>query len=111
LFNAIPGDLFQSLEGELDKGQSRILTALWFFQQSTFRSASRSSFSEDIQNLCTALESLLNISQKGDSADQVSRALLNLFRDQASSATDELTGTPPEDEKPEVLDELRQWTT
>jgi Apea-like HEPN len=109
-FDPIPGDLFRALEEELGKDQSRLLTALWFFQQSTFRSASRSSFSEDIQNMCTAFEALLNISQKGDSADQVARALLDLFRAQAPSTLDNLAGIPPGDEKSEVLNELWQWT-
>jgi Apea-like HEPN len=109
-FDPIPGELFHALEEELGKGQSRLLTALWFFQQSTFRSASRSSFSEDIQNLCTAFEALLDISQKGDSADQVARALLDLFRDQAPSTVDSIAGVSQGDERPEVLNELWQWT-
>jgi len=109
-FDPIPGELFRALEEELGKGQSRLLTALWFFQQSTFRSASRSSFSEDIQNLCTGFEALLDISQKGDSADQVARALLNLFRDQAPNTVDNLAGVSPGDERPEVLNGLWQWT-
>ena len=109
-FDSFPGQLFRALEVELDKSESRLLTALWFLQQSRFRSAFRSSFSEDIQNLCTAFEALLNINDKGDSAAQVARSLLNLFRDQAPSDVESAAGLPVSEERQEVLDELWQWT-
>jgi Apea-like HEPN len=110
-FDPVPGDLFRALEGELNKDQSRLLTALWFLQQSAFRSASRSSYAEDIQNICTAFEALLDVKDKGDSANQVSAALTELFRNQAPTTVDDLVGKSPDPELPEVLDQLAKWVT
>jgi hypothetical protein len=108
-FDAVPGDLFRALECELNKNQSRLLTALWFLQQSSFCSASRSSFAEDIQNICTAFEALLNVREKGDSAVQVAMAMVSLFADQAPTAADDLASKSPDPERPEVLEQLRKW--
>jgi len=102
-------DLFVMLDAELQKSDSRLLTALWFLQQSTFRSASRSSSAEDIQNMCTAFEALLNISRKGDSAKQVASAMVSLFRNQEPCAADKLALKPPDPERPEVLTQLAKW--
>jgi len=110
-FDPVPGDLFRALEGELNKDASRLLSALWFLQQSAFRSASRSSYAEDIQNICTAFEALLDVKDKGDSADQVSAALTDLFRTQAATTIDDIVGRPPDPEVPEVLEQLVKWTT
>lgn len=102
-------DLYFSLEAELQHEDSRLLTALWFLQQAAFQSFSRASFAEDIQNLCTAFEALLNIGNRGDSAAQVSSALESLFREQAPTAADELAARDPDPERPEVLGQLRSW--
>ncbi len=108
-FDPVMGDLFRALESELNKDQSRVLTSLWFLQQATFRSASRSSYAEDIQNICTAFEALLDVKDKGDSASQVSGALSDLFRSQAPTAVDDLIGKSPDPELQEVLGRLVKW--
>ena len=102
-------DLFVAFDAELRKPYSRFLTALWFLQQATFRSAAHSSFAEDIQNLCTSFEALLNINRKGDSAKQVAIALVNLFRNQAPTAADAFLSKEPDPERPEVLTQLEKW--
>src|ERR1019366_260386 len=66
-------------------------------------------YAEDIQNMCTAFEALLNIGPKGDSAKQVASAMVDLFRNQAPTAADELTPKPPDAERPEVLTQLAKW--
>lgn len=102
-------DMFVALDAELRKSESRLLTSLWFLQQSSFRSASRSSFAEDIQNICTAFEALLNINKKGDSARQVADALVQLFRDQSATVADDLASKPPEPERADVQAQLVKW--
>jgi hypothetical protein len=101
--------LFVALDSELRKSESRLLTSLWFLQEASFRSASRSSFAEDIQNICTAFEALLNIEKKGDSAQQVADALVELFRDQAPTAADDLASKLPDPEHADVLAQLVEW--
>lgn len=59
--------------------------------------------------MCTAFEALLNIGPKGDSAKQVAIAMVDLFRNQAPTAADELASKQPDAERPEVLTQLETW--
>ncbi|MGC2743761.1 MAG: hypothetical protein WA672_11265, partial [Candidatus Angelobacter sp.] len=52
-YDPTPGELFKALEQELKIAESRTLTALWFLMEACYRSASRSGFAEDIQNICS----------------------------------------------------------
>jgi len=108
-YDPTTADLFEALAKELAKAESRILTALWFLMEACYRSSSRSSFAEDIQSICTALEALLNIERKGYSSEQVSEKLKSVFKSQAASAEDELSSRSPAPERPEVLERLGQW--
>lgn len=101
--------LYRALGKELAKTTSKVLAALWFFMQARFRSASRSSYAEDIQNICTAFEALLDIKNRGDSAKQVADKLEELFQDLALSSKDEVLGNKHPEEEPEVLIRLREW--
>jgi len=109
LYDPIPAELFKALEQELMKPESRTLTALWFFMQACYRSASRSGFAEDIQNICTAFEALLDVDRKGDSAKQVSDRLQNLFSIQAPSRIEKAISRKPKKERQEVLERLDEW--
>ena len=102
-------ELFHALDRELIKEDSNVLTALWFFLQARFRSASRSSYAEDIQNMCTAFEALLDVWKRGDSARQVADGLSELFRKLMPSAADEFCGRAHAQEDSDVLCQLRQW--
>lgn len=101
--------LYRALDSELFKTQSKILAALWFFMQTRFRSASRSSYAEDVQNICTAFEALLDIRNRGDSANQVADQLVVLFHDLSLSAKDKFLGNTHAEEEPETLIRLREW--
>lgn len=102
-------DLFQALDPELRKAQSSILASLWFFLQARFCSGSRSSYAEDVQNMCTAFEALLDVRKKGDSAKQVSDGLTAVFTPLAPNAVDKLEGRSSSSEAADVLDQLKQW--
>lgn len=108
-FDDSSSERFKALESELRKPASRLLTALWFLEESTYRSASRSTFAEDIQNVCTAFEALLSVNDKGDSARQVAAAITKLFCDQAPTAADDLASKAPDPERVEVLEQLAAW--
>jgi len=108
-YDPTPGELFKALEQELKRAESRTLTALWFLMEACYRSASRSSFAEDIQNICTALEALLDVSRKGDSAKQVSDRLQILFSTQAPSPVEKAISQKPKKERKEVLERLDGW--
>ncbi len=108
-YDPTPAELFKALQEELKKTESRILTALWFFMESCYRSASRSGFAEDIQNICSALEALLDVSKKGDSANQVWDRLQSLFLPQAQSRIEKAISQAPGIERQEVLERLKQW--
>ena len=108
-YDPTPAELFRALEKQLEKPESRILTALWFFMQACHRSAFRSGFAEDIQNICTALEALLDISKKGDSAKQVSDRLRSLFSNQAASSVEQAISRRTKPERQEVLQRLDEW--
>lgn len=82
-------DLFLALDKELEASESRILSALTFFFRANFRSHTQSSWAEDIQNICTAFEALLDIQKKGYSAEQVADKLRNLFLPTAPSPFDD----------------------
>lgn len=102
-------ELFQKLDSELKKPESSMLTALWFFFNSCFRSASRSSYAEDIQNICTAFEAFLQIEKKGNSDEQVANKLTALFKETAPDPYEANAGNPAPEENPEVLELLRRW--
>lgn len=108
-YDPTPGELFKALEKELTRTESRTLTALWFLMDACYRSASRSSFAEDIQNICTAFEALLDVSKKGDSAKQVSDRLQLLFSNQAASPVEKAVPKKPTNERKEVLLQLSAW--
>jgi hypothetical protein len=108
-FDREPSDLFVALESELQRADSGLLTALWFLHQSTFRSPSRSSFTEDIQNICTAFEALVNTTRKGDTVNQVCKALVRIFTPLAPDAADAWAERPAPSERPEILRELDAW--
>jgi hypothetical protein len=108
-FDRESSDLFVALESELEKQDSALLTALWFLYQSTFRSPSRSSFTEDVQNICTAFEALVNTTRKGDTANQVCEALVRIFTPLAQDAADLLAKRTAPSERVEVLLELEAW--
>jgi len=108
-FDREPSELFLALEAQLQKPDSGLLTALWFLYQSTFRSPSRSSFTEDIQNICTALEALVKTTRKGDTGNQVCEALVRIFTPQATTAADALEKRSPSPERTDVLQELEAW--
>jgi hypothetical protein len=108
-FDRESSDLFLASEAQLQKPDSGLLTALWFLYQSTFRSPSRSSFTEDIQNICTALEALVKTTKKGDTGNQVCEALVRIFTPQAADAADAWAKRSPSPERTEVLQELEAW--
>ena len=108
-FDRESSDLFLALEAQLQKPDSGLLTALWFLYQSTFRSPSRSSFTEDIQNICTALEALVKTTRRGDTGNQVCEALVRIFTPQAAGAADAWAKRSPLSERTEVLEELEAW--
>jgi hypothetical protein len=108
-YDPIPGDLFRALEQELKKAESRTLTALWFLREACYRSASRSGFAEDIQNICTAFEALLDVNKKGDSAKQVSDRLQKLFSAQDATPVEKAISRKPKKERQEVLERLDAW--
>jgi hypothetical protein len=108
-YDPTPAELFKALEQELKKPESRSLVALWFFMQACYRSASRSGFSEDIQNICTAFEALLDVNKKGDSAKQVSVRLQSLFLAKAPSRIEKAISRRPKKERQAVLKRLDEW--
>ena len=102
-------DLFQSLDAEIQKTESRLLTGLTFFFQASFRSESRSSYAEDVQNICTAFEALLGVEERGDTANKVAWKLRTLFTQTDGTVEDLWLDKPPSDEATEVLDQLEKW--
>jgi hypothetical protein len=108
-YDPTPAELFRALEKELSKSQSRLLIGLWFFHQACFRSITRSSYAEDIQNLCSAFEAILDISKKGDSARQVAVSLNRLFRPLSPSAVESAISKKPASERVAVLKNLDEW--
>ncbi len=104
-----PAERFQALEKELSQSQSRRLIGLWFFHQACFRSITRSSYAEDIQNLCSAFEAILNISEKGDSARQVAVSLHKLFLPLSPSAVESAIFKKAATERVDVLKKLDEW--
>jgi hypothetical protein len=108
-FDRESSDLFVALEAHLQKPDSGLLTALWFLYQSTFRSPSRSSFTEDIQNICTALEAFVKTTRKGDTGNQVCEALVRIFTPLAPDAADAWAKRTAPPERTEVLQELEAW--
>lgn len=99
-------ELFQALSKLLQRSRSNTLRALGFFFQSKFKSVTRASFAEDIQNICTAFESLVGTTRKGDTADQVTLALCSLFRHTEPFITRKSQGK----EDLDVLRRLEDWT-
>jgi hypothetical protein len=97
-------DLFRALSLELTKNESRLLTALVFFFHANFRAASRSSREEDIQNVCSAFEALLEVEERGDTATRVSRQLQVLFREKL-----DVINEKTESESEDVLKQLDLW--
>jgi hypothetical protein len=96
-------------EKELEKNESSILTALWFFMEACYHSAARSSFAEDIQNICSAFEALLKTSKKGDTAKQVSKGLQKLFSKQTPSRIEKVISSKPVKERKDVIRRLDEW--
>jgi hypothetical protein len=108
-YDPTTAELFRALEKELSQSQSRLLIGLWFFHQACFRSITRSSYAEDIQNLCSAFEAILDISKKGDSARQVAVSLQKLFRPLSPSAVESAISKKPANEGAAVLKKLDEW--
>jgi hypothetical protein len=109
-FDPTSTNLFSALEQELLKPESRILTALWFLLESSYRSASRAGFAEDIQNICTAFEALLDVTKKGDSARQVSDGLRGVFKKRAPSSIEKaISGRRSINEREIVLKRFSEW--
>jgi hypothetical protein len=108
-YDPTPVELFKRLEKELSESESRLLTGLWFLHQASYRSAYRSNYAEDLQNICSAFEAILDITEKGDSARQVSERLKKLFRPLAPSPIQAALSKRATPERAEVLDRLSQW--
>ena len=108
-YDPTPGELFKALEGEIAKRESRLMTGLWFLHQATYRSAYRSDYAEDIQNICSAFEAVLDIRRRGDSAKQVSERIKILFRPLARSRLQRAGYEGSTRERPEVLHRLGEW--
>jgi hypothetical protein len=108
-YDPAPGELFNALGKEIAKRESRLLTGLWFLHQASYRSAYRSDYAEDIQNMCSAFEAILNIKRKGDSANQVSERMRTLFRRLARSRVKKALSKRSGRERTEVLDRLGAW--
>jgi hypothetical protein len=108
-YDPTPGELFRALAKEISKGESRLLTGLWFLHQASYRSAYRSNYAEDIQNICSAFEAILDISKKGDSARQVSERAQKLFRALAPSRIEKSLSNRPRRERAAVLQKLDEW--
>jgi hypothetical protein len=104
-----PAQIFESLALELTKTQSSVLTALWFFMEACYHSAARSSFAEDIQNICSAFEALLEVDKKGDSAKQVSDRLKKLFSKQTPSRIEKALSRKNIRERQDVIKRLNEW--
>ena len=104
-----PAGLFLSLERELAKSESRLLIGLWFFHQACYRSIMRSGYAEDIQNLCSAFEAILDISKKGDSRREVAKLLKKVFSPLSPSAVESATSKPSGNERAAVLNKLDEW--
>ena len=102
-------DLFVALDAELKKQTSRVLKAIEFFLQANFESESRSTYAEDIQNICTAVEALLDLQDRGKTGEQVGERLANLFQSTARTPTDIYLNRPASDESPEALQQLKKW--
>jgi hypothetical protein len=109
LHDPTPIELFKRLAAELKVRESRLLTGLWFLHQASYRSAYQSSFAEDIQNICSAFEAILDVTKRGDSSKQVSEHLKKLFRPLAASPIQAALSRRPVPERPEVLDTLGRW--
>jgi len=77
--------------------------------EACYHSASRSTFAEDIQNICTAFEALLEVSKKGDSAKQVSEQLRKLFTKRALSRVQKKSTRTNTRERKEVMKGLDEW--
>lgn len=108
-YDPTPARLFTALSQALHRHDSRALTALWFFMEACYRSAFRSSFAEDIQNICTAFEALLSVRRRGDSSKQVSSQLQAIFKAQAATPIERATSQRPSKERKEVLQRLDKW--
>jgi hypothetical protein len=108
-YDPTPAELFKTLGQELKKNQSSILTALWFFMEACYHSAARSSFAEDIQNICSAFEALLEVKKKGDSAKQVSDRLQKVFSKQTPSRTEKVVSRKNKRERQDVIKRLDEW--
>ena len=102
-------NLFEALDIELKKEDSRLLTSLWFFFQANFRSGTRASYAEDIQNICTAFEALLDIQNPPSTAVKVAQELRELFRKNEQNGMDAFVNRPPSDESELVLNMLKEW--
>jgi len=108
-YDPTPGELFNRLDRELRRAESRLLTGLWFLHQAAYRSAYRSNYAEDIQNICSAFEAILDVKERGDSAKQVSERLKKLFRRLSPSPIQAALCKRATPERAEVLDRLGQW--
>jgi hypothetical protein len=108
-YDPTPGELFKALEREIGKPESRLLTGLWFLHQASYRSAYRSDYAEDIQNICSAFEAILDVKRRGDSAKQVSGRIKTLFRPLACSPVEKALSRRPGRERAEVLNRLGAW--
>jgi hypothetical protein len=108
-FDPTPGELFKRLEAELAKPESRLLTGLWFLHQASYRSAYRSSFAEDIQNVCSAFEAILDVTKRGYSTEQVADCLKQLFSPLAPSTVESACSIPASSERADVLAKLDEW--
>jgi len=108
-YDPAPGELYKALEIEISKPESRLLTGLWFLHQSSYRSAYKSGYAEDIQNICSALESILDVTKKGDSAHQVAERLKTLFRKLSPSSVEKAAGARSKSERTAVLQRLGEW--
>ena len=108
-FNPTPGELYRALEREIAKPASRLLTGLWFLHQACYRSAYRSGYAEDIQNICSAFEAILNVTKKGDSAHQVATRAKKLFRTLSPSRVERALEKRGKRERPVVLERLGEW--
>jgi hypothetical protein len=108
-YDPTPAELFRSLERELTKSESRLLIGLWFFHQACYRSITRSGYAEDIQNLCSAFEAILNVSKKGNSSRQVAGLLKKVFRPLSPSPVEAAISKRPGNERPAVLKRLDEW--
>lgn len=108
-YDPTAANLFLKLQKEMGEKDSRIMIGLWFFHQACYLSVTRSGYAEDIQNLCSAFEAILDVSKKGDSSKQVADRLKALFRDLAPTYVEAALSKPPSKERPAVLRQLDLW--